>query len=241
MVGRASVAAVVSYNYADSTMYMASSIGDNWLDMDINGSHYAGTHHFLFEGYSGDNLDGDETHGNALNHVFFRNQGTGVRTTFLDPSNSQTVTDSTNTCWSGRSTPAGCSFLRAAGPMAYNYWYSYVGNVLGLAGVTTAGNGWAYKGAFCGGGTCSGGFQQNKVIWGSGWVGSEFPSTDPNLTTGTNPFIFRNCNYDYVTASIADCVGGSFSSTLPNSFGVFSNGRANPKGRGQRGGGQHKR
>ena len=218
MVGRGANTAVVGYNYGDDTFYMAASIGDYWMDMCGNGSHYAGTHHFLFEGNSFDNCDADETHGNAIYHVYIRNQCTGIRTTFTDPSNGKTVSDSTGSCWGNGSVSATCGPLRAAGPMAFDYRLAFVGNVLGLSGVTTTGNGWVYKGAFCGGGTCSGGFAQNKAIWMSGWVGGEEPSTDPNLTTGTNPWIFRNCNYDYVNGSVADCAGGSYSSTIPNSF-----------------------
>jgi hypothetical protein len=211
MVGRAANTAVVAYNYVDDTFYMASSIGDYWMDMDVNGSHYAGTHHFLFEGNWGDNCDSDETHGNAIYHTFFRNECTGIRTTFVDPSNGKTVNDSTGSCWGNASVAATCAPLRAAGPMAFDYWFAYVGNVLGLAGVTTTGNGWVYQGAFGGAGAT------NKCIWMSGWVGSEWPAPDPNLTTTTNPYIFRHGNYDYVSSAIADWATG-YSHTLPKSF-----------------------
>ena len=217
MVGRAANSCVVAYNYMDDTMYMGASIGDYWNDMDVNGSHYAGTHHFLFEGNWGDNCDSDETHGNAIYHTFFRNQCTGVRTTFTDPSISKTVNDTTGSCWGNAGVSATCAPQRAAGPMAFDYWFAFAGNVLGLSGVTTTANGWVYKGAFCGGGTCSGGFTQNKAIWMSGWVGGEEPSTDPNLTTNTNPWVFRNGNYDYVNGSVVDNAGG-YSQAFPNSL-----------------------
>ena len=211
MVGRAANTGVIAYNYVDQTMYMESSIGDYWLDMDVNGSHYAGTHHFLFEGNWGDNCDSDETHGNAIYHTFFRNDCTGIRTTFTDPSNGKVVDDATGQAWGNAGVASAPAPLRAAGPMAFDYWFAFVGNVLGLSGVTTTGNGWAYQGAFGGSGVT------NKAIWMSGWVGSEWPAPDPNLTGTSNSFIFRHGDYDYVNGSIADWTSG-YSHTLPNSF-----------------------
>jgi hypothetical protein len=217
MVARAANSSVVAYNYMDDTMYQAASIGDYWNDMDINGSHYAGTHHFLFEGNWGSNCDGDETHGNSVYHTFFRNDCTGIRTTFIDPSINKTVNDAAGIGFAARGAPNPSAPLRAAGPMAFDYWYAYVGNVLGLAGVTTTANGWVYRNT------------NTKTIWMSGWVGAEWPRPDPNLNTNTKPFIFRHGNYDYVNASIADWTSG-FSQTLPNSLytttkpAFFSNG-----------------
>jgi hypothetical protein len=209
MVGRAANTAVVSYNYQDQTMYEQAVIGDWFLDMGVNGSHYAGTHHFLFEGNRGENCDGDETHGNAIYHTFFRNHCAGIRTTFVDPSNGQTVNDSANSCWIGASTPNGCGPLRAAGPMAFNYWYAYVSNVLGLSGTTTTGNGWVY---FANNG------EPNKEIWMSGWTGSEWGTNpDSNLPNNSSAYIFKNGNYDYVNASIVDYAPG-YSDTFPNSL-----------------------
>jgi len=215
MVGRVANSAVVAYNYADETMYMSSSIGDYWLDMDVNGSHYAGAHHFLFEGNWGNNCDSDETHGNATYHTFFRNDCTAIRTTFVDPSNGKTVNDSANIAWGNGGVSTAPAPLRAAGPMAFDYWFAYLDNVLGTSGVTTAANGWSYKGAF-GGSGCT-----NKCLWMSGWVGSEWPAPDPNLTTASSPHIFRNGNYDYVNASVVDNAGG-YSQTFPSSLYLIS-------------------
>lgn len=215
MVGRGSSTNVVAYNYIDDTFYMQSVIGDYWMDMSANGSHYAGTHHWLFEGNWGDNCDGDETHGSAAYHTFFRNDCTGNRTAFTDPSNGRVENDPAGIGWGsgGGATPPSQAPgpLRAAGPMAFNYWYAYAGNVLGLTGVTTTGNGWAYKCAFGGTG------QTNKCIWMSGWVGSEWPAPDSRLTGATSPnWIFKNANYDYVSNSVDSTSG--FTSTLPNSL-----------------------
>ena len=153
MVARAGGAgSVVSYNYQDDTMYDAESgIGDYWVDMGVNASHYSGPHHVLFEGNWGDNLDNDHTHGNSTYITFFRNQGTGLRSPFTDPSINKAVNDyagigyacgnGASTCSSNRPGP-----LRAAGPTAYNYWFGFVGNVLGTAKETTSANGWTYQG-----------------------------------------------------------------------------------------------
>jgi hypothetical protein len=88
MVARAGGAgSVVSYSYVDDTMYDAQSgIGNYWVDMGLNASHYSGPHHVLFEGNWADNMDNDHTHGNSMYMTFFRNHGTGLRTPFTDPS-----------------------------------------------------------------------------------------------------------------------------------------------------------
>lgn len=222
MVGKAAAASVVAYNYSDETMYDSySGIGDYWMDMGVNGSHWAGTHQFLFEGNWGDNLDNDNTHGNQVYHTYFRNWGTAIRSTFEDPSNNnRTVDDATNSGWAcGTSGYTGCTAnntgpLRAVGPMEHDYWMAYVGNVLGLSGVTTSGNGWAYSGTYASGG---------KVIWLPGWNSdaSNPSKSDPNLNTVSGAFLFKHGNYDYYDGSIVDWTAG-YSHNLPNSFYLFS-------------------
>lgn len=229
MVGRASTANVVAYNYGDKTFYQQSGIGDWFLDMDINGSHEGGTHHFLFEGNWTAQCDGDQTHGPAAYHTFFRNDCNGYRTNFDDPSNpSLHVSDAANTCFGGAAAggagnPVTCGRLRATGPMSYNYWYAYVGNVLGNSNTTT-GNGWIYSARTPGNrGTGSVHPMTDKALWQSGWTGQD-PATcceyvsDPNLDgTNATQFLFQNCNYDYVNAGVIDCAVG-FNHTLPNSL-----------------------
>lgn len=216
MVGRGANTAVVAYNYQDDTMYMQAVIGDYWEDMGVNGSHYAGTHHFLFEGNWGDNCDGDETHGSAAYHTFFRNWCTGTRTTFTDPSNGRSVNDASDIGWGsggGASPPATVPApRRAAGPMAFNYWYAFAGNVLGMSGITDAAHGWSYQGAFGASSGCT-----SKCIWLSGWVGSEWPAPDSNLTAAVSPnWIFRSQNWDYFRSALDSTSG--YTAPLPNSF-----------------------
>lgn len=213
MVGRAAPAAVVAYNYVDKTFYQAVSIGDYWNDMGINGSHYGGTHHFLFEGNWGTNCDGDDTHGNAIYHTFFRNQCAAGRTTFVDPSNSLTVNDCAGIAYFNPplNTPTTPSPLRAAGPMSFNYWYAYAGNVLGYSGMQSCSGGAYVYGADVAATTAA------RTMWRSGWVGSEWPGSDANLDGSVARFIFKNGNYDYVNAAITDFATG-YAHTFPNSF-----------------------
>lgn len=214
MVGRAANSAVVAYNYVDKTFYMNTSIGDYWNDMGVNGSHYGGTHHFLFEGNWGSNCDGDETHGNAIYHTFFRGQCNGGRTTFVDPSNSLTVNDCAGIAYSNPplNNPNPPGPLRAAGPMAFNYWYAYIGNVMGFSGMQScAGGSYVY-------GANSAGATANRAIWHTGWTGGEWGTNpDANLDGVSHTFIFRNGNFDYVNSSIVDFATG-FAHTFPNSF-----------------------
>jgi len=213
MVGRGANTTVTAYNYVDDTFYMQAVIGNYWQDMGVNGSHYAGAHHYLFEGNWGDNCDSDETHGNAIYHTFLRNECTGVRTTFQDPSNAAlTVNDTAGTCYTEGAVANPCAPLRAAGPMAFDYWFAFVGNVLGKSGVTTAANGWIYNG------TAGGENAVNKAIWISGWAdGAWSNKTDKNLSGVTGTWIFRHGNFDYVNNSIADWASG-YSHAIPSSF-----------------------
>jgi uncharacterized repeat protein (TIGR02543 family) len=213
MVARAGGAgSVVSYSYVDDSMYDAESgIGDYWLDMGLNASHYSGPHHVLFEGDWADNLDSDNTHGNSMYMTFFRNQSTGMRTPFTDPSIGKPVNDSTGTGFAcGTSGPSGCTAnapgpFRAAGPMSYNYWFAFVGNTLGLAGKTTAANGWSYQGDW-----------SSPRIFMPGWNAGP-GGQDPYMNGVNGSYLFRNGNYDYVNASIVDWTATS-PHTLPNSF-----------------------
>jgi hypothetical protein len=89
--------------------------------------------------------------------------------------------------------------------MSYNYWFAFVGNTLGLAGQTTATNGWSYQGDWSG----------SRIFmlgWNTGPGGQ-----DPYMNGIKGSYVFRNGNYDYVNASIVDWTSTS-PHTLPNSF-----------------------
>lgn len=241
MVGRASNSTVISYNYVDKTFYQQSGIGDWFLDMALNGSHEGGTHHWLMEGNWSPSCDGDQTHGAAAYHSFYRNACNGLRTPFNDPSNTSLhVNDSTNTCFCGAGAcgagvPTNCGRLRAAGPMSYNYGYTFAGNVLGQAGVTTSANGWIYSARTAGHrGTGSSHPMTDKALWQSGWTGQDPANccnyvSDPNLDgTNATQLLFQNCNYDYINASIVDCAGSIYTSSLPNSLYLPGGGASPP-------------
>jgi hypothetical protein len=174
MVVRSSGAgSVVAYNYMDDG-YIGGQ--EAWQEIGVNGSHMVGSHHMLFEGNYGFNMDSDKTHGNSIYHTFFRNQGRGVRARFT--SIRGTVVDDINEL------PGGNGPLRAAGSMAYTYWFSWIGNVLGAPGAM---KGWVYE--------TTGG---SPGIWMLGWDDVSPYPTDAQVTNTA----LRHGNYDYVTKSV---------------------------------------
>jgi hypothetical protein len=117
MVARsAGAGSVVGYNYMDDGHILYDP---TWVEVGINGSHMAGSHHMLFEGNESFNYDSDCTHGNALYHTVFRNHLSGFRRDF-----------------------PGLANARAAGLEYGSWWHSFVGNVLGVPGQMS---GWFYE------------------------------------------------------------------------------------------------
>jgi hypothetical protein len=188
-------------------MYDAESgIGDYWVDMSLGASHWVDQHHVLFEGNWADNLDVDHTHGSGEYQTYFRNQGTGLRTPFTDPSNGDAVNDAQGLGYAvNEPYPTAPGPLRAAGPSGYNYWNAYIGNVLGESGLTTAANGWTYQGDW----------SANRM-WMIGW-NSGNGGSDPNLNGISGSYLFRHGNYDYVNGAVTWDPGTS-DHTLPSSF-----------------------
>jgi hypothetical protein len=124
MVSRAAGAgSVVAYNYMDMGFDSGS---DAWQEIGLNGSHYVGSHHMLFEGNRSFNMDSDETHGNSIYLTFFRNYTTGFRAPFTDYLNGVEVNDLVQQSTNGP--------LRPAAVHAYAYGFNFIGNVLGLPG-----------------------------------------------------------------------------------------------------------
>jgi hypothetical protein len=235
MVGRAASGNVIAYNYVDKTFYesvctspTACTIGDYFQEFAANGSHYVGSHHWLFEGNWTYNCDADQTHGSASYHFYFRNWCTGLRSNLTDYSVNLAVSDTSGIGYAPtypypgvRSVSPG--LLRTAGPMGWNYWFAFAGNVLGTAGQTTSGNGWAYqiKAEFGPG-------QSNNGIWASGWAAGGDQNSDPSLdgVNGTQ-YIFKNGNFDYVSNAVIDNAAG-YSQSFPNSFYLPSSGATAP-------------
>jgi len=188
VVRSAGAGSVVAYNYMDDG-YIGGQ--ESWLEIGVNGSHMVGSHHMLFEGNQSFNMDSDDTHGNSIYHTFFRNYGSGYRARFKSITGIE-VDDIDNL-------PGGNGPLRGAGAMAYSYWMSWLGNVLGTSGHT---NGWLYN---TGKGT--------PGIWMLGWdSGSPYP-TDSNVANTA----VRDGNFDYLTNSVT-WASTNTAHTLPNSL-----------------------
>jgi hypothetical protein len=173
MVVRSSGAgSVVAYNYMDNGFI---SRQENWQEIGLNGSHMVGSHHMLFEGNYAFNIDSDKTHGNSIYHTFFRNYASGYRRPFTNTLSGTVVDDLNNR-------PGGNGPFRAVGAMAYSYWMSYIGNVLGTPGHT---NGWVYDSGYMG----------TPGIFMLGWDDSRPYPTDSNVAATA----IRDSNYDYLT------------------------------------------
>jgi Domain of unknown function (DUF4082) len=195
MVARSSgTGSVIAYNYMDDGFIYGQ---DSWVEIGLNASHLAGSHHVLFEGNYGFNIDSDQTHGNSIYHTFFRNYVSGYRRGFTDYLNSVVVGDINNR-------PGGNGPLRAGGAHAYAYWFSFLGNVLGTAGHTS---GWTYD--------CIGAanFIPSSCIWLLGWVDISPQGYDPN----TAATAIRNGNYDYLSNTVTWAPSDT-AHTLPNSL-----------------------
>jgi hypothetical protein len=138
MVVRSSGAgSVIAYNYADDAWNFDNP---GWVEVGLNGSHMAGSHHILFEGNYSQNIDSDYTHGNAIALTFFRNWLSGQRRSFTDSSNARTV------------------------GLAYgSWWHSFIGNVLGRNGQMS---GWTYEAPAMSGANAN---WSDKVIWKLGY------------------------------------------------------------------------
>jgi hypothetical protein len=174
MVARsAGAGSVVGYNYID--MGYINTFG-GWIEIGLNASHMVGSHHVLFEGNYGNNADSDQTHGNSIYHTFFRNYLRGMRAPFTNQNGGATIEDATQ---------AANGPKRAAGLMAYSYWMSFVGNVLGASGQM---DGWVYETSFPG----------KPGIWMLGWDGTEPYPTDARVSATT----LRHGNFDYVTNTV---------------------------------------
>jgi hypothetical protein len=166
---------VFGYNYS-----VASYQGENWLAADMN-AHGAHSHMNLFEGNIGAKIYADFTHGSSSYNTFLRNNA-------VRDSSALTVTNA----------------LRAVDVEKVQYYYNFVGNVLGKPGQT-----WT---AFEDNGSRSAGSGRYAYTWGylSDGAGT---SEDPQ----SKATALRHGNYDYATQTtrwdpaIAD-------QTLPASF-----------------------
>jgi hypothetical protein len=176
MVMRSSGAgSVVAYNYADDSWDFDTPA---WVEVGLNASHMAGSHHVLFEGNYGQNFDSDNTHGNSIYMTVFRNVLAGQRRSFTDQGN-----------------------IRTVGLMYGSWGDSFVGNVLGRSGQMS---GWSYTNhamsCDASGNNCTGnnGAWDDKNIWKLGYDSGRWNMyPDPTVLST----VIRDGNYDFLTNS----------------------------------------
>jgi hypothetical protein len=187
MVARsAGAGSVVGYNYVDMGYI---NYNGAWIEIGLNASHRVGSHHVLFEGNYAFNADSDHTHGNSIYHTFFRNHLRGIRAPFDNQAGGR-IDDATQSPNAPK---------RSAGLMAYSYWMSFVGNVLGASGQMA---GWVYEAT-----------NGKPAIWALGWDGAKPYPTDARVAATT----LRHGNFDYVTNTVK-WDPSITSHTLPNSL-----------------------
>lgn len=172
---------VIAYNYFDDGNI---SYYPGWMETGLNASHLAEPHFELLEGNYAFNADGDDTWGGAVYITIFRNHLSAKRRSFSDIDN-----------------------RRAVGPMSGHYYYSIVGNVLGLPGQSPSPySGFAYEDTYPWG--------DNPVsMWRIGPYSSDWSRSPDTRVANT---LHRHANFDYVTNSVQFVSG--YDQTLPASL-----------------------
>ena len=195
---------VIAYNFMDDSEECA--MADHWIENGANLSHYPNTHHNLLEGNLTHQLGDDNTHGNTIYNTYYRNWAQGYRMpAWINAYNGHTINDLINS--PGASEGGSNGPLITAETQVYNYWDSFIGNVLGYSGYTTAVNGWQYS---VGGG---------PSIWSLGW-NANANHIDPKAgfdTNGQGGTTIAHGNYDYLQDTVTWDPNYS-NHTLPISF-----------------------
>ncbi len=182
---------VTAYNYMDQAFICCNSHhpatgSDGWIENGLNNSHYAGSHHMLFEGNSTHQMGEDQTHGNSIYNTYFRNHSTGYRLpSWINAFDGATINDPTNSP-RGRPGP-----LSPAETQLYTYWESFIGNVLGYSGYSTGAKGWVYENATGG---------PAIFVLGVGYAsGNNGPDPKAGFdTNGQGGTTIAHGNYDYL-------------------------------------------
>jgi hypothetical protein len=185
---------VFAYNYFDDG-YTQNL--ETWIEIGANATHMVGGHHILFEGNESFNLDNDNTWGGSSYITYFRNYAPGYRKTFAALSG-HSINDATGCCGP----------LRAAGDHTWQYWHSFIGNVLGTPGAMS---GWTYN---CGPPKTG---IPSSCVWDLGIEdrsdGTHNYGWDPNVPASA----IQDGNYDFLTSSVQWAVSDT-THTLPNSL-----------------------
>jgi hypothetical protein len=178
VVRAAGAGSVVAYNYMDDGWI---SYQPAWQEIGLNASHMAGSHHVLFEGNYGFNMDNDYTHGSSQYITYFRNYSTGQRGS-----------------WTGPDTNS-----RTAGVSSWAKAVSFIGNVMGRPGQMS---GWRYADSMMGcdaaGSNCVGGVSgqwggATGNIWQVGYDATNQWSQQAEI--GALSTVIRDGNYDFLT------------------------------------------
>jgi hypothetical protein len=166
---------VIGYNY------MEDGYGAGYRtipEVGLNASHMTTPHHELFEGNQAWNLGSDSRWGNSIYITFFRNHATGLRRSLgglgLQDTNGRRLVSLT----------------------ARHYWYTFIGNVLGYAGMTPAPfSAFEYEDTYPYSGS-------TVPIWIFGQPDSAgtpgISGTDPQVAAT----VIRDGNFDYFTNSV---------------------------------------
>jgi hypothetical protein len=148
-------------------------------------------HYELFEGNRGFNFDSDSFWGNSIYIVVFRNHLTGLRSDIGHVG----LTDEFN--------------RRAIGLTLNQWWYTFVGNVLGFAGQVApppAGATFAYE--------WPGGSFTHHYMWKLGYDGQDWGPTQDAKVVST---AIRHGNFDYVSNTLVWDASNP-NHTIPNSL-----------------------
>lgn len=164
---------VIAYNYMDD-----GRIGGNnlWVEVGLNASHMTTPHHELFEGNQAWNFDGDNTWGNAVYIVGFRNHLTTKRRSL-----GLSLVDQDN--------------VRGIGLMEGHWWYTFIGNVIGAPAMNPSPyTGYQYED------TLPWGEDNGGVpMWRLGYNPEDWNAAgDPKVLSTT----IRDGNYDYFTQQV---------------------------------------
>src|SRR5208337_2986584 len=194
---------VVANNFMDDPE--ECKMDEAWVDPGAGLTHCAGTHDTLLEGNLTEGLGEDDTNGNVIYETFFRNWSQGYRTpAFVNAYTGHTINDLTNS-------PGGNGPFMPVSTATYGYWDSFVGNVLGLSGYSTAANDWSYSGG------------GSKHILSLGW-NSDAAYINPKAgfdTNGQGGTTIAHGNYDYLQNTVTWDTNYA-NHALPNSFYVTS-------------------
>jgi hypothetical protein len=230
---------VFGYNYFDK-----GYIGGDccWQEIGLNASHLVGPHHVLFEGNWTFNMDSDDTHGASNFMTFFRNWSTAIRGKFQGLNGGGTGSSASYATWNDAANNCGetaysGSPLRAAAMQAHSYWFSFIGNILGTPGCTTAANSFPLNNQY-------GGAYNSDGVFLLGWYNAGtsiddpiaetiYPNTPPTIscpssvtcavpsanctTYGSNCTTILDGNFDTVHNAQV-WASNDTAHTLPNSF-----------------------